>query len=166
MSAFWNQKDNGVTVSWRCHAHLAQKTFFVNFYGRVEGFWLCGFYNISRRQILNYIHFQGIKLKLRSRAFCWVMICFNTSIGSFTILKLAWFSFCLLYPVSVILIVKILLLFVAFLEKKNLYNLIYFFFQVPTIRIQKPFKSLFWTQENLVNIWFNKKSKSLVRFIV
>ena len=30
-----------------CHSHLAQKAFFVNFYGRVEGFWLFGFYLVN-----------------------------------------------------------------------------------------------------------------------
>ena len=65
------------------------------FYGRVEGFWLFAFYDISRRPLLSYSHFQGVKLKLRSRAFCWGIVCFCTSNGSFTILKKAReFFFC------------------------------------------------------------------------
>ena len=34
-------------------------------------------------------HFQGAKLKLRSRAVCWCIVCFCTSNGSFRILKKA-----------------------------------------------------------------------------
>ena len=60
-------------------------------YGRVEVFWLFGFKDISRRPLLSYSHFQGVKLKLRSRAFCWCKICFCTSNGYFRILKTAGF---------------------------------------------------------------------------
>ena len=36
-----------------------------------------------------HAHFQGVKLKLRSRAFCWCIVCFCTTYGSFRILKKA-----------------------------------------------------------------------------
>ena len=32
-------------------------------------------------------HFQGVKLKLRSRAFCWWIVCYSTSIEFFQILN-------------------------------------------------------------------------------
>ena len=69
------------------------------FYGRVEGFWLFAFYDISRRPLLRYSHFQGVKVKLRSRAFCWDFVCFCTCNGSFRILNLKSVSFGLLHPV-------------------------------------------------------------------
>ena len=47
-----------------------------------------------------HAHFQGFKLKLKSRAFCWCILWFCTSNSSFTILKLVGFSFCLTHPVS------------------------------------------------------------------
>ena len=34
-----------------------------------------------------HAHFQGVKLKLRSRAFCWCIVCFFTTYGSLRILK-------------------------------------------------------------------------------
>jgi hypothetical protein len=61
------------------------------FYGRVEVFWLFGFNDISRRQIVSYSQFKGVKLKLRSRYCFWGNVCFCTSNGSFKILKTAGF---------------------------------------------------------------------------
>ena len=49
---------------------------------------------------LCHAHFQGLKLKLRSRAFCWGIVCFNKSIGSFQILNSKIFQIRLLHPVS------------------------------------------------------------------
>ena len=71
------------------HARSLRKAYFVEFYGREAGFWLLVFYEISRTPFLSYSHFQGLKLKLRSRAFCWCIVCFCTSNGSFIILKKA-----------------------------------------------------------------------------
>ena len=47
-----------------------------------------------------YSHFQGVKLKLRSRAFCWCKLCFCTSNGYFRILKLVGFPKWLAHPVQ------------------------------------------------------------------
>ena len=66
-----------------------EKHLLLIFYRCVEGFWLFAFYDTSRRPILSYSHFQGVKLKLRSRVFCWCKVCFCTSNGSFRILKTA-----------------------------------------------------------------------------
>ena len=78
---------------------LAVKSIFCWIFTGAEGFWLFAFYDISRRPLLSYSHFQGVKLKLRSRAFCWGIVCFCTSNGSFRILilKSVWFG--LLHPV-------------------------------------------------------------------
>ena len=63
-----------------------EKHIFLIFYGRVEVFWLFGFKDISRRPLLSYSHFQGVKLKLKSRAFCWCIVCFST--GSISVLNI------------------------------------------------------------------------------
>ena len=89
----------GVAFSGGRLAHSPRKAYFVEFMG-AEGFWLLVFYEISRTQFLNYSHFQGVKLKLRSRAFCWCIVCFCTSIGSFQILSLKIFRNILLHPVD------------------------------------------------------------------
>ena len=66
---------------------LTMKEYFVEFYGGAEGFRLLAYYEISRRPLLSYRHFQVFKLKLRLRAFFWCIVCFSTSIGSFQILN-------------------------------------------------------------------------------
>ena len=70
------------------------------FYGRVGSFWLFGFNDISRSPLLSYSHFQGVKLQLISRAFCWCKLCFCTSNGSFRILKFVGFPKWLAHPVQ------------------------------------------------------------------
>ena len=70
---------------------LAVKAYFVEFYGRLEGFWLLAFYEISRTPLLRYTHFYGVKLKLRSKAFFWGIVCFNTSIINMINVKLNFF---------------------------------------------------------------------------
>ena len=42
---------------------------------------------------------SGCQIKPRSRAFCCCIVCFCTNNGSFIILKLVEFSFCLTHPV-------------------------------------------------------------------
>jgi len=79
---------------------LAVRAYFVEFYGRVFGFWLFAFYDISRTPLLSYSHFQGVKLKLRLRAFFWCIVCFSTSTGSFQILNSKIFRIWLLHPVG------------------------------------------------------------------
>ena len=87
------QYHGGATPIWR------KKHFLLIFYGRVEGFWLFGFYDISRRPLLSYSKFQGVKLKLRSWAFFWGMDCFSTSNCSFRVLKTTGFRKWLSHPV-------------------------------------------------------------------
>ena len=89
----------GVALSGGRHALRPRKVNFVEFYGRAEGFWLLAFSEISRTQFLSYSHFQGVKLKLRSRAFCWCIVCYSTSIGFFQILNSKIFRNWLLHPV-------------------------------------------------------------------
>ena len=88
--------------AWHCQegAKLTcrEKHILLNFMG-AEGFWRFALYEISRTPFLSYSHFQGVKLKLRSRAFCWSIVCFNTSIGSFQILNSKIFRIWLLPPV-------------------------------------------------------------------
>ena len=84
-----------------------KKHFLLLFYGRVDVFWLFGFNDISRRPLLGYSHFQGVKLKLRSRAFCWGIVCFCISNGSFRILILESVSFGLLHPVFPLVFLEI-----------------------------------------------------------
>ena len=91
----------GVALSGGCHALSSWKAYFVEFYGRVAGFWLFDFYDLSRNQFLSYSQFQYVKLKLKSRAFCWCIVCFCISNGFFTILNLVGFSFCLTHPVYI-----------------------------------------------------------------
>ena len=67
------------------------------------GFWLLVFYEISRTPFLSYSHFQGVKLKLILRAFCWCIVCFFTSIGSFQIFNSKIFRNILLHPVNKLL---------------------------------------------------------------
>ena len=89
----------GVALSGGCHALSSWKAYFVEFYGRAAGFWLFDFYDLSRNQFLSYSQFQYVKLKLKSRAFCWLIVWFCIGNGSFTILNLVGFSFCLTHPV-------------------------------------------------------------------
>ena len=89
----------GVALSGGRHALSPQKAYFVEFYGRGMGFWLLAFSEISRTQFLSYSHFQGVKLKLRSRAFCWCIVCYSTSIEFFQILNSNIFRNWLLHPV-------------------------------------------------------------------
>ena len=89
----------GVALSGGRHALSPRKAYFVEFYGRGMGFWRFVFYEISRTPFLSYSHFQGVKLKLISRAFCWCIVCFCTSIGSFQILNSKIFRIQLLHPV-------------------------------------------------------------------
>ena len=89
----------GVAVPWSCHALSPRKAYFVEFYGRGMGFWLLAFSEISRTPFLSYSHFQGVKLKLRSRAFCWCIVCYSTSIDSCQILDSNIFRIHLLHPV-------------------------------------------------------------------
>ena len=88
----WHHKE-GATHP-RCKKHIL-----LIFYGRVEVFWLFGFNDISRTLFLSYSHFQGVKLKLILRAFCWSTVCFNNNNGSYRILILKYVSFRLLHPV-------------------------------------------------------------------
>ena len=74
----------GVASSWGCNALIEgkkSKTLRADLCflrrGGVTPSWWC------------HAHFQGVKLKLRSRAFCWCIVCFCTSNGSFRILKKA-----------------------------------------------------------------------------
>ena len=78
----------------RCGKHIL-----LNFMG-AEGFWLFDFYDLSRSQFLSYSHFQGVKLKLISRAFCWCIVCYSRSIDSFQILNSNIFRIRLLHPVD------------------------------------------------------------------
>ena len=89
----------GVALSGGRHALSPQKAYFVEFYGRGMGFWLLAFSEISRTQFLSYSHFQGVKLKLRSRAFFWCIVCYSTSIEFFQILNSKIFRNWLLHPV-------------------------------------------------------------------
>ena len=89
----------GVALSGGRHALSPWKAYFVEFYGRAAGFWLFDFNDLSRSQFLSYIQYQDVKLKPRSRTFCWCIVCFCISNGSFTILNLVGFSFCLTHPV-------------------------------------------------------------------
>ena len=89
----------GVALSGGCHAVSSWKAYFVEFYGRAAGFWLFDFYDLSRNQFLSYSQFHYVKLKLKSRAFCWLIVWFCIGNGSFTILNLVGFSFCLTHPV-------------------------------------------------------------------
>ena len=90
----------GVALPGGCHALSPQKAYFIEFYGRGMGFWGFVFYEISRAPFLNYSHFQGVKLKLILRAFCWCIVCFFTSIGSFQIFNSKIFRNILLHPVE------------------------------------------------------------------
>ena len=91
----------GVALPGGCHASSLQKAYFVDFLRARGGFLTFAFYDTSRRPILSYSHFQGVKLKLRSRAFCWGVVCFCTCNGSFRILNLKSVSFGLLHPVRI-----------------------------------------------------------------
>ena len=90
----------GVAVPWSCHALSPRKAYFVEFYGRGMGFWLLAFYEMCRTHFLSYSHFQEVKLKLRSRAFFWCIICFSSSIDFFQILSSKIFRNILLHPVD------------------------------------------------------------------
>ena len=90
----------GVALSGGRHALSPWKAYFVEFYGRAAGFWLFDFFDLSRSQFLRYKHFQGAILKLTSRAFCWGIVCFNTSIVSFQFLNSKIFRNWLLHPVE------------------------------------------------------------------
>ena len=66
----------GMPLSWSCHALLLYKAFFYpmrTYAFRGERRW--------------HSHFQGAKLKLILRAFCFCILCFFTSNGSIRILK-------------------------------------------------------------------------------
>ena len=76
-----------------------KKHFLLIFYRRVDVFWLFGFNDIYRKPLWGYSHFQGVKLKLKSGAFRWGIVCFCASNGSFRILILENVSFGLLHPV-------------------------------------------------------------------
>ena len=88
----WHYQE-GATLSWR------KKQFLLIFYGRVDVFWLFGFNDTSRTSFLRYSHFQIVKFKPRQRAFCWSIVCFSTSNGSFRILIWKYVRFRLLHPV-------------------------------------------------------------------
>ena len=61
-----------------------------------------------------HAHFQGAKLKLRYRAFCWCIVCFSTSNGFFRILKGAGFRKWLPH-----LVLKIRYKFIFYLQTKG-----------------------------------------------
>ena len=77
----------GVALSEGCHVLSPWKAYFVEFYGRGMGFWLFAFYDMVTPSWLCHASFQGAKLKLRSRAFCWCIIWVYISTGSFQILS-------------------------------------------------------------------------------
>ena len=83
------------------HALSPWKAYFVEFYVRADGFWLFAFYDMVTPSWYCHAHFQGAKLKLRSRAFCWGIVCYSTSSGSFQILTSNIFRIRLLHPVHV-----------------------------------------------------------------
>jgi hypothetical protein len=87
----WHYQE-GATLTWR------EKHILLNFMG-AEGFWLLVFYDLSRNQFLRYHPCQGVKLKPRSRAFSWGIVCFTTSNGSFRILTWIFFQISLIHPV-------------------------------------------------------------------
>ena len=67
---------------------LAVKSIFCWFFMAARtNFWLLDFHEISRSQFWRCNHFQGVKLKLRSSAFCWGIVCLNACIGSIQILN-------------------------------------------------------------------------------
>ena len=92
----WHYQEGGTPTRRKKHILL-------NFMG-VEGFWLLVFDEISRTPFLSYSSFQGVKLKLRSRAFCWGIVCLSTSNASFRILVWTFFHLPLLHPVLAIII--------------------------------------------------------------
>ena len=93
----WHYQE-GATPSRR------EKHILLNFMG-AEGFWLLVFDEIFRTPFLSCSSFQGVKFKLRSRAFCWGIVCFSTSNGSFRILVWTFFHLPLLHPVPWTLII-------------------------------------------------------------
>ena len=113
----WHYQE-GATPIWR------KKHFLLIFYRRVDVFWLFGFNDIYRKPLLGYSHFQGVKLKLRSRAFRWGIVCFCASNGSFRILILENVSFGLLHPVLFLCFIYIILQNRIEHRKNDFYNVL------------------------------------------
>ena len=62
-----------------------EKHILLNFMGS-EGFWLLAFYDLCRKHFWRYSQFQGVILKLNTRAFFWGIVCFST--GSISIMNI------------------------------------------------------------------------------
>ena len=88
----WHYQEGGTPTRRKKHILL-------NLMG-AEGFWLLVLDEISTTPFLSYSSFQGVKLKLRSRAFCWGIVCFSTINSSFRILIWKYERFRLLHPVE------------------------------------------------------------------